>query len=214
MANWWDGDHHNNDDDDNVNNLVLTRAEFLDFHDENQQYRDSTQQTLDQIQAALATLLNRNPNRDDEEGRDNPARGPPHRGPNRNREQDYNEEDSEDEEYAERVLGNHRGPARDNGWDYQEQRDNRMKVELPSFNGNVSIEKYLDWVSEVEKFFDYIGIADDKQVCLVAYKLKGGASAWWDRVQLNCTRERKLPIRSWRRMKRLMADQFLPPDYQ
>ena len=52
-----------------------------------------------------------------------------------------------------------------------------MKVKLPSFNGNVSIEEYLDWVSEVEKFFDYIGTADDKQLCLVAYKLKGGASA-------------------------------------
>ena len=59
-----------------------------------------------------------------------------------------------------------------------------------------------------------MGIADDKQVCLVAYKLKRGASAWWDRVQLNRTRERKLPIQSWRRMKRLMADWFLPPDYQ
>ena len=48
-----------------------------------------------------------------------------------------------------------------------------MKVELPSFNGNVCIEKYLDWVSEVEKFFDYMGTTNDKQVCLVAYKLKG-----------------------------------------
>ena len=64
-----------------------------------------------------------------------------------------------------------------------------MKLELPSFNGNVPIEEFLDWVSEVEKFFDYMGTVDDKQVCLVAYKLKGGASAWWDRVQLNCTRE-------------------------
>ena len=69
-----------------------------------------------------------------------------------------------------------------------------MKVELPSFNGNVSIEEYLDWVSEVERFFDYIGTADDKQLCLVAYKLKGGASAQWDRVQLNRTHERKLLI--------------------
>ena len=89
-----------------------------------------------------------------------------------------------------------------------------MKVELPSFNGNVSIEEYLDWVSEVERFFDYIGTADDKQLCLVAYKLKGGASAQWDRVQLNRTHERKLLIKLWRRMKRLMADWFLPPDYQ
>ena len=48
-------------------------------------------------------------------------------------------------------------------------------------------------------------ILEDKQVCLVAYKLKGGASAWWDRVQLKRTRERKLQICTWRRMKRLMA---------
>ena len=177
MANRRDGDHHNNDGDDDINNPVLTKAELLYFCVENQQFCDSTQQTLDQIQEALATLLNRNPNRDNEERRDNRAHGPPYRGRNRNWQQDYNEEDSEDEEYVERVLGNHRGPVRDNGWDYQEQKDYRMKVELPSFNGNVSIEEYLDWVSKVEKFFDYMGIADDKQVCLVAYKLKGGASA-------------------------------------
>ena len=63
-----------------------------------------------------------------------------------------------------------------------------MKVELPSFNGNVYFED-LDWVSEVGKFFNYMGIANNKQVCLVAYKLKAGASAWWNRVQLNRTRE-------------------------
>ena len=57
-----------------------------------------------------------------------------------------------------------------------------MKVESPSFNGNVSIEEYLDWVNEVVKIFDYMGIVDDKQVCLVAYKLKRGASTWWDHV--------------------------------
>jgi len=47
MANRGDSDHHNNDGDDNVNNPVLTRVEFLDFHDENQQFCDSTHQTLD-----------------------------------------------------------------------------------------------------------------------------------------------------------------------
>ena len=47
MANRRDGDHHNNEGDDDVNNPILTRAEFLDFRDENQLFRDSTQQTLD-----------------------------------------------------------------------------------------------------------------------------------------------------------------------
>ena len=101
MANQREGDHLNNDGSDDVNNLVLTRANFLYFRDENQQFRDSAQQTLDQIQEVLATLLNRNLKCNDEERRDNRARGPPHRGPNRNRQQDYHEEDSEDEEYAE-----------------------------------------------------------------------------------------------------------------
>ena len=36
-----------------------------------------------------------------------------------------------------------------------------MKVELPSFNGNVYFED-IDWVSEVEKFFNYMGTADNK----------------------------------------------------
>ena len=58
MTNRQDSDHHNNDGDDDVNNPILTRVEFLDFRDENQQFHDSTQQTLDQIQEALATLLN------------------------------------------------------------------------------------------------------------------------------------------------------------
>ena len=89
-------------------------------------------------------MFSQNPNCDDKEWRDNWACGPPHRGPNRNKQQDYNEENSEDEEYAKRVLGNHHGPTRDNGWDYQEQKDYWMKVELPSFNVNVSIEEYLD----------------------------------------------------------------------
>ena len=41
MANQREGDHLNNDGSDDVNNLVLTRAKFLYFRDENQQFRDS-----------------------------------------------------------------------------------------------------------------------------------------------------------------------------
>ena len=53
MANQRDVDHHNNDSGDDVNNPVLLRVEFLDFHDENQQFCDSTQHTLAQILEGL-----------------------------------------------------------------------------------------------------------------------------------------------------------------
>ena len=57
MANRQDGDHHNNDGDDDINNLVLTRAEFLDLCDENQQFLEKSQQIIGEIKQKIATLL-------------------------------------------------------------------------------------------------------------------------------------------------------------
>jgi hypothetical protein len=54
-----------------------------------------------------------------------------------------------------------------------------MKIDLPSFNRHLQIEDFLDWVMEVERFFDYMSIREDRKVKLVAYKFKRGASAWW-----------------------------------
>ena len=59
MANWRDGDHHNNDGSDDVNNPVLTRAEFLNFHDENHQFCEKSQKIIGEIQQKIATLLAR-----------------------------------------------------------------------------------------------------------------------------------------------------------
>ena len=55
----------------------------------------------------------------------------------------------------------------------KENHDLCMKLELPCFNGLLKIEEYLDWLSEMERFFDYTKILDEKQAMLVAYKLKG-----------------------------------------
>ena len=54
----------------------------------------------------------------------------------------------------------------------------KMKIEISSFSGNLDIERFLDWVYEVEKFFDYV--PKKKHVKFVAYKLKGGEATRWD----------------------------------
>jgi hypothetical protein len=51
----------------------------------------------------------------------------------------------------------------------------KVKAEIPSSNGNVDIEGCLDWLCELETFFEVMEVQEDRRVPLVAYKLKGGA---------------------------------------
>ena len=83
------------------------------------------------------------------------------------------------------MFGNQQ-PTRDNGRhvrDYARDRgDFCFKVDIPFFSSSLNIEELLDWVVEVDKFFDYMEVAEEKRVRLVACRLKGGASAWWERL--------------------------------
>jgi len=64
------------------------------------------------------------------------------------------------------------------GYSREESHEYQMKIDLPSFNGHLQIEDFLDWVMEVKSFFDYMRIRKDRNVKLVAYKFKGRASTW------------------------------------
>ena len=48
---------------------------------------------------------------------------------------------------------------------------------------------------------------------LVAIKLKGYASLWWENIRRERQREGRRPIRAWEKMKREMKRRFLPDNY-
>ncbi|WVZ80346.1 hypothetical protein U9M48_027830 [Paspalum notatum var. saurae] len=90
----------------------------------------------------------------------------------------------------------------------------KVKAEIPTFNGSVDIEDFLDWLYEVETFFEIMNISQDRKVPLVAYKLKGGAGAWWHRHQEERRLRSEPRIRYWHQMKALLKARFLPADYE
>jgi hypothetical protein len=158
---------------------VITQTELRTFQSE-------TQQTLQAIQTTLARLMTGNNQRcEDVRDRENyrkmidPAR---EHNPIPRRQLAYEEALSDDEEYVERILRPNR-----QGHCHMGEREPQafwMKMDLPSFNGQLQIEGFLNWLAAVERFFDYMEIPEDEKVKLVAYRLMGGAFAWWEQLQL------------------------------
>ncbi|CAN0838816.1 hypothetical protein LINGRAHAP2_LOCUS2351 [Linum grandiflorum] len=76
------------------------------------------------------------------------------------------------------------------------------------------VDEFMDWLVDVDRFFDLIGVPENKQVKMVANRLKSIAAVWWDKLVFQRQCQRKAPIKTWRRMKQLMLDHFLPNDYE
>ena len=85
---------------------------------------------------------------------------------------------------------------------------------MPNYDGSLSADVLLDWVSELDKYFENEEISEDKRVRFAATKLKGHATLWWDSVQADRKRMNELPVRKWPRMVAKLKGRFLPKDYQ
>ena len=85
-----------------------------------------------------------------------------------------------------------------------------MVSDFPEFSGQLHIKEFLDWLIEVESFFEDRNFPKRKQVKFVSHKLK----AWCEQLQRMRTRLGKDPIQDWEKMKKYLKRQFLPPDYQ
>lgn len=62
------------------------------------------------------------------------------------------------------------------------------------------MEDFLDWSYEVDNYLDMLKVHENKQAKYIAYKLRGGAMAWWDTVQNDQIVLGKTSIQTWRKM--------------
>jgi hypothetical protein len=90
----------------------------------------------------------------------------------------------------------------------------RARMEIPMYEGNLEVEELLDWVSAMDKYFDYEDIEEDKMVKHAVKRLKGHATLWWDELQAEHRRNGKQKIKNWDRMVAKLESKFIPKDYQ
>ncbi|KAF7144658.1 hypothetical protein RHSIM_Rhsim04G0098200 [Rhododendron simsii] len=99
-----------------------------------------------------------------------------------------------------------------------DHRDNRqweagLKIDVPEFQGGLTPEEFLDWVTAIEEILEFKQVPDDRRVSLVATRFRGRAAAWWQQLKLSRMRQGKDKISSWEKLKKKMRVAFLPHNY-
>ena len=58
-----------------------------------------------------------------------------------------------------------------------------MKKNPPVFEGTVDPAMAEEWISMIEKIFEFVQIEDEEKVKCVVYMLRKDARIWWDAVK-------------------------------
>ena len=90
----------------------------------------------------------------------------------------------------------------------------KSRLDVPMYEGNLIPEELVDWISTMDKYFDYENVADEKKVRFAVTRLKGHTALWWDSVQDERRNRNKGKITSWDRMVAKLKGKFLSQDYQ
>ena len=87
--------------------------------------------------------------------------------------------------------------------------DGDVKVEVLEFDRRMQGDAFLDWLYTVERIFEFKEFLEERKVKLVAIKLKGYASLWWENLKMERNREGRRPIQTWEKMKHELKKRFL-----
>ena len=87
-----------------------------------------------------------------------------------------------DGSYSEDDL--ERRPRRDHRGDNRRW-EAGMRIDIPEFDGvSLNPEGFIDWLATVEEVFEFKEVPENKRVSLIATRLRGRASAWWQQLKL------------------------------
>ncbi|KAK4489657.1 hypothetical protein RD792_005469 [Penstemon davidsonii] len=125
---------------------------------------------------------------------DESVAGGPRLVPRRNIRRPVNPRNNANEDMEERVLKS-------------------VKVEAPSFDGQLNPKVFLDWLSDMDHFFAWYDMSEARQVRFAKMKLVGQAKLYWINVERQLERAREEPITLWAEMKERLREKYVPLSY-
>ncbi|GFZ06728.1 hypothetical protein Acr_18g0008980 [Actinidia rufa] len=112
------------------------------------------------------------------------------------------------------VGGNGAGPARPNqpvlerppNFYRNEPRDPIINVEAPTFDGRLDPKAFTDWIREMDHFFEWHNLSDDRKVRFAKMKLISRAKLFWQSTE----QRRQPPVTDWVEMKEILREKISP----
>ena len=89
-----------------------------------------------------------------------------------------------------------------------------MKVDISEFEEKMQPNDFIDWLTTVERIFDFKDVPKNRKVKVVAIKLRKHASIWWKHLKRQREREGRERITTWAKMKRELKRKYLPEHYK
>ena len=75
-------------------------------------------------------------------------------------------------------------------------------------------EDLIEWIGELEDYFELENIGDPLRVRLAQTKLKGHVALWWKELQRDREEEGEMKISRWRLMVTKLKAKFILSDYE
>ena len=68
-----------------------------------------------------------------------------------------------------------------------------VKIDAPTFDGTLNPSTFLDWLADMDHYFDWYAMSEDRRIRFAKMKLIGHAKLYWN----NQERLRRNPITTW-----------------
>ena len=86
-----------------------------------------------------------------------------------------------------------------------------LKLEIPTFDGNVNPEKYLEWEMRLDQIFEAQRFDDERKIALATVHLTNYALLCWDNHKKTILPFH--PLHSWEELKVRFRQRWVPPHY-
>ena len=88
-----------------------------------------------------------------------------------------------------------------------------IKADIPKFEPKMQPDDFINWLTTIERIFDFKDVPENRKVKIVAIKLRKHAIIWWEHLKRQWQQKGRDRIVTWEKMKRKLKKKKYLPNY-